>query len=218
MINEAYNDSDNLYHGTASVKHALQIVSSRRLKPGNIDKSHARGFIPMKNKVYLTASLHQALAYVWGFHPNYINKGGTFTDLLKKDIRDKKQDRYGFLFVVSKQDLYDVTVDEDMIADILEDNSLATQFRWLHDLARKNSPRTYQNLLHRGDYEYGVVIGKRIVNKLTTKQQEQILSVKDNIGHVGDVEFKEAWMVDKLRGPELNDNSTNFFQIAKRIK
>jgi hypothetical protein len=113
------------YHGTYE-QAAAEAIQHEGIKPPEITYKKASRLTPMRGKVYLTASLGEAMAYVmggsiaghgWKDTPKEDRSEGIPDSAYSMPARmfDIDKEPYGYMFVIAGSELKDVDPDEDSV-------------------------------------------------------------------------------------------------------
>jgi len=233
------------YHGSASVIYARKIMKNG-IQPPEITTN--TNMSPVKGKVYITPSLDYAVTYAVGgvFFDNelyrvpYKTNIDTFRHMFSDDKNSKHYGRYGYLFVISGDELNLVQPDEDSIGELLSeilnngsgveyysssmtgaykkalaDTYLTQEIRRI--ATRKYSPKTL-NRIKDGDYGWIARVGKGIVKELSDISKAKMVEYGFHIAHTGAIIPDEVWKIDKTKVGWIKKDCSNFFEIAKRVR
>lgn len=193
------------YHGTTL--EAGQSISKEGFLRAPKPK---RGLMdPMKDSVYITSDLKEALGYAFfrsGSHLEYPKEGAT-----------------GFcaLIVIDGQDLSEVNPDEDTIADLIPDyvktESGEHKYPWLVSMAKAYAPKEYEKYQRYGDYRYGIALGKKLVRHLTDGQRLKLIEASGKLAHLGQIPVEEVWKIPLSEVKFLQQNPEDFRLVGERI-
>lgn len=215
--------NNTFYHGT-SLKNAKQILKDG-LK-GRESQSKA-WLAPLKDRVYLTKDLGEALIYALG------------AAMVGMEVDEDMFPGYGVvLVVVTKSGSF--VPDEDWVGQQLTNvalekrnapgRSTISMSPQIAYKAFRALPSSYQRKLletFRVEKLWEVAtwarVGKTAINYwMKRKSGERLLKEltknSPNVAHKGERMIKQAWVFNKVRdNPELYVDGGNFFEVAKRL-
>ena len=189
------------YHGVYKPSMAQFILDNGIIPPA---KKRSGYFAPVRGMIYLTPDIKYALYYAKGL--------------------DKKQQiiRYGFIFVVSGNELKDVYPDEDSIAKLMIDYvhllykeedikaSYITGVKPQDEHISSICERLFKLLdraeilhLRFGPTKFYAGIGKKLLKALSSDEIITIIEQGDAIAHKGFVKPNSVYVVDKRK---ISDN------------
>lgn len=202
------------YHGTNSESKALKILQEG-ICP---DLSETQGLArPVDGHIYLAKNLKEAIPYLLG--------GAMAGHELPKEWIN--QSKYGYIFVVAETKLEEYQPDEDQVGQAISDN----KFNWVdkYESFLENHPpldeeeeehQFHHNLLQQvrdGEYAAWIKAGHLLLPQLSSKEKKDIIEYYGNIAHKGVLIPDEAWQFDKTLSNLLEEDGSNFFQLAKRV-
>lgn len=214
------------FHGTKTTA-AAESIMAHGLKGVEVQK---RGQLsPVAGRVYMTPSIQYATIYALGG----VLMGSTYFE------QRPPEDRYGYVFVISGIDA-DVQPDEDSIGEFAANHSVAVENErrirtgWRFD-SNPSDPdneekrRVWTIIFNAmtptqrvkafdGYYAYQAAGGKRALKILSDHDKMLLLKWGAHLAVAGVVSPSECWRIDKLRAKELAEDSSNFFEIAERIR
>lgn len=191
------------YHGTPTEAAINGIIKNGITAPDLTDR---KGFLkPVKGKVYLTPDLKYAITYCLG------------ANILGHEYYDKefkRSERYGYICVISGNELIDIQPDEDSVGEFVAYKKVT----WLTNLAHRVLTTNTLNKIYDGEYSWWAKAGKTLVNKMTDDQKLELISLGAHIAHEGTIRPYEYWKFDKLNSVKLKSDGSNFFELAEKIK
>jgi len=116
--------SKTYYHGTSTHKNAKNIIKSGKIIAPKLTSNTA--LTPIDGFVYMTPEKSYAQIYALGANM----AGSDMSTLLKRD------DKYGFIFVINNKDLKNIQPDEDSIGELIEQTYNKNKNHWLIKLAK----------------------------------------------------------------------------------
>lgn len=193
------------YHGSPKFENAMHAFVDG-IKPHDIKTLKDDDLIePRAGVVYLTKRLDYAIRYcvrTWFGQP-------------PSERSLQKWGRYAGLLVVPGSALTEVEPDEDDIGMALMDEP--ERFPWLRELAKKHlDPKLYEKVMG-GDISYLAMAGKQLVGKLSQEQMYQIMDRYPQAAAKGVIKPSELWRFDRNLMPQLKEDGSNFFELAKKI-
>jgi hypothetical protein len=196
----------NLYHGTDTIKAGESIFKCGYIIAPEI-KGKKNKMTPVEGRVYLTPDLKYAVIYTIG------------ANMLGEDLSHwlngkDREDKFGYLFVIDKNDISDVQPDEDSIGEMISNKSP----EWLFNLAKKYlTNKQFKNVMS-GECDDWASAGKKLVKKMVDWQKLELITLGSHIANNGKIKFSEAWKFDKNKCEQLKRDGSNFFKLAERIK
>jgi hypothetical protein len=205
ILNEGTkNGNMKYYHGTSDGKLGLQIINDGIIKSGMVKRKGWQK--PREGRVYLTQDLEYATIYTIG------------AAMIGKNIDAwiKDEGRYGYLFVVNRNEIGTDTIpDEDFVGELISKKT----FPWLNEKAKKIFSNDMYNKAMQGDAMYQIRMGNILLNKnrLNKYEIEEILKTGCAISVKSPVKFDECYKFDKTLNKYLNEDASNFFEYAEKI-
>lgn len=191
------------YHGT-NTKSAIEGIMKNGITAP--DLTDRKGFLkPREGKVYMTPDLHYAAMYCMGYN----GAGHEFYD---KEF--KRNEQFGYMCVIDGKQLADIEPDEDSIGEFIAYKKV----QWLTDMAHRLLSRGALDKIYDGKVAYQARAGKTLVKKMTDKQKLELISLGAHIAHHGTIIPSQIWKFDKLNSVHLKSDSSNFFDLAEKIK
>jgi hypothetical protein len=192
------------YHGTPKEEAAQGILSDGGITPPDIGRKRNM-LTPVKGKAYLTTSLVYAVIY--GF-------GGVWHSFNVVPDHMMKSGDYGYVFVIPGTELKDIQPDEDNVGEMVADNKVD----WLSRMAKQHlTDRQYTKVME-GEYNYWAQAGKKLLKKMTDGQKLELLDYGVHVAHEGMVEFSECWRFLKEGALRIEEDASNFFDVAERCR
>lgn len=69
-----------------------------------------------------------------------------------------------------------------------------------------------------GDYVMWAHAGKKLLKSMPDEDKLAFIDVGAHIANTGEINFKEAWRIDKAKIKDLKKDASNFFEIAEKVK
>lgn len=239
--------SSVFYHGTSS-EDAAKSIMRQGIKAPDLTNTKNTMLRPVVGKVYATPSLPYAMIYALGGASVFGNKTYQVPyrgneDLFKRVIKDdgRFKGRYGYIFVMNKTDLQgDIQPDEDSIGEMyhiflnggpsqytspentkvyetLRNNGdLNKVMRTLDSIATDNMRRKITD----GEYAWYAKLGKRaLTHKLFTPEiKKAFVDAGTHVAHEGTIIPSQVWRFDKAKAGWIEEDGSNFFKMAERIR
>lgn len=237
------------YHGTAS-EAAAQIIIQEGIKPPDLELVGRKknGYMtPVAGKVYITPDISYAQIYAIGanvagdksYQVPYEGNENTFKSVINFNPQSRYYGRYGYVFVISGDQLSDVQPDEDSIGEFLNwilndghdkhrhiytnncmisawnDKHLVSNMKWI---ASKYLADSTVAKIKDGWADYYAKGGKVLVKKMPDWMKLKMVEYGFHCAHTGPLMPTEVWQIDKTKIGWLNKDGSNFFEIAKRVK
>jgi len=201
------------YHGTNKADNAEAILREGIKAPEIIGRGGKMA--PVKGRVYLTSDIRYAILYTLG--ANAIGTDFNFLD-----------ERYGYLFVIDGKKLTDIQPDEDSVGELLYDvlNNTPLQYssedmgkvNWLKWIAKDRlTPLQYDNAKQYKNFGDLSAAGKKLLKYMSDEQKLQLIDLGAHISNDSVLFPDQAWEFDKNLNPQLNQDVSNFFELAERI-
>lgn len=199
------------YHGTSSELAGENILKSS-IQPGSVvlTKKSVKGpsLEPVKGKVYVTPDLKYAQIYAIG------------GDIAGTDSPRNKG--FGYLFVIDGSQLSDIQPDEDSVGELIwkafqGDRKDPILQRYVNILARALTDGQLKKFKD-GDYVMWAHAGKKLLKSMPDEDKLAFIDVGAHIANTGEINFKEAWRIDKAKIKDLKKDASNFFEIAEKVK
>ena len=203
-----------LFHGTSSESKGLNIIQEG-IRP---DLSETQGLArPVDGRVYLATNIKESLPYLLG---------GAMAghDLPEAWI---KESRYGFMFVIDREQLQDIQPDEDQVGQAISESKISWGSKYFSILSQQEPLQEedeefshYNSLLDQvkdGDYSSWIKAGHLLLPLLTDSEKMDVIKLYGNVAHLGVVQPQEAWKFDKTLSSKLKEDGSNFFDLAERV-
>lgn len=209
------------YHGT---QHGEQILRDGVLRPVESNAKASGNMKPMKNRIYF-ADLPYALMYAAG------------GDVLgRRDTSDLQG--YGYVFVIDKREINNRIPDEDVVGEItayllngqntynfdennIEElkNLVSRAFRYIDsdDEDEYNDMTPYERFLDH-EYEFYAAVGKYVLDNASRRLIARFASNSKQFSGTGEIKYSEAWKFKLSDVSRMNQDGSNFFDIATRVK
>ena len=237
----AYSDiQHHFYHGTSQTN-GEQILSSGKIRPGNIDVKRGHSMTPIMQRTYFTPDI--ACAVIYAISGNYIG------DATHPSIEQFSKDgRYCYVFVLDGLNENDIIIDEDCVGYILDYSIQALKNpekykadqewyseqyigKWLARVNRQDmesfvyacknilTPLQFQKVEHEyADSSTVISAGKKITKVLNPFYVNLLMKAECSFSLKGEISFDEAWKFDRILNGKLKKDASNFFKLAERIK
>jgi hypothetical protein len=199
------------FHGTSSEPAGESILQSG-IKPGDVvvQKKTVKGpsLEPVKGKVYVTSDLKYAQIYAIG------------GDMAGTDSPRNKG--FGYLFVIDGSELSDIQPDEDSVGEMIyyalkgERKEPILQ-RYVSILTRSLTAGQLKKFKD-AEYVMWAHAGKKLLKSMSDADKLAFIDAGSHIANTGEINFKEAWRIDKSKIKNLKKDGSNFFEIAERVK
>ena len=121
--------------------------------------------------------------------------------------------RFGCLAVIEPKHVKNPQPDEDQVGELLGDGKIP----WLNRMGKKHLSENMLANVKTGFYANWARAGKTLLKKMTPFQKQEIMRYADNVSNCGPVRVKEVWMFDKAKTPQLAEDGSNFFRLAKKV-
>lgn len=219
-----------LYHGCPEEGKAESImrngISYQELKFGSPRSSKSQ-LAPVSGRIYLARKVGYAMIYALG------------GDMAGHVYREEywRGGRFGYLFVVDGAQLSDVEPDEDQIGlvplvqqTLDEGKPQVFDSPFVSSLVREPSfLRTCSSLIKKamtprqlersiwGELSYMAAGGKRALKVMPDWMKLKLVELGADLSHAGTLVPKEAWRIDKGRCQDLDEDGSNFFDVAERV-
>jgi hypothetical protein len=197
------------YHGTPKESNA-NAIWDEGIKP---DLKKGRSIAtPIAGRTYATSNLHYAIIYALG------------GDFAGSNVPEEfwKDNRYGYVFMISGSQLTDVQPDEDQVGEAVHNDVFPWLSRFHGTLSKKPyKPKQFSSLLDAvkfGEYTAWIKAGKLILPSLSDEEKNLIATKMGNVANLGVLHPFEMWKIDKSRAAELKKDGSNFFDIAEKVK
>ena len=60
--------------------------------------------------------------------------------------------------------------------------------------------------------------GKKLLKSMPDEDKLAFIDAGAHIANAGEINFKEAWRIDKVKIKDLKKDGSNFFEIAEKVK
>ena len=150
------------------------------------------------------------------------------TNLGVKTLRQgiKSGGRYGYIFQIPKESLYDIFPNESDIGRFIQeiyeyqyrtkeiDHESLVYLSWVWSILER---KEQQAIMYDVSGAYHS-IGKKVLEKMSDKQILWVLNQRDiRITHEGEVEFDTLFGLDRLLTSDVSEDGSDFFRYAKKV-
>lgn len=225
--------SDRYYHGTSKESFAKLIMKNGIQPPDFTRDGRTKDTFlrPISGKIYITPELSYALIYALG--------GNIFgSDVPKSFI--EKDGKYGYVFVITGDQLTDVQPDEDVVGELYASakkgnfevseyspylknpleamkNDKQKTNAFLDFIDRNVGEATRKRALD-GDSIWQTKLGKTSLKKMPDSMKIWLVSIGSHVAHEGAIHPIECWRIDKTKSKLLKRDGSNFFDFAKKVR
>lgn len=206
--------AEEFFHGTPR-KAAAKGIVLEGLRPGQHEELTA--LTPIKDAVYVTKSLTYAAIYALG---------GAYVGYRVPARFLEEYGNYGYVFVIPGEQVRLVDPDEDSIGEMVYNREPV----WLRRRAEEvlsdyetMFPEDYDDdsgyqlldLVDDGLYGAWAEAGRVLVAYLSEEEILDLIDAGAHVAHYGALYPSEAWRIDRRRSEELEEDASNFFEVAE---
>lgn len=209
------------YHGTPSADAARAIFSDGYLSVGKGSSLFDPDSRPMEDRVYFAETPEEAIPYLLG---------GEFASRRMPPSVLRRRGRYGYLFVLDTRGLTDVYPDEASLGALVRE-LYARKFHegeewtpderaFLHHCWHRMT-QDERDAVVRGARGARVKVGRKLIADLPDDLTLWMLSQDTwplSFANRGEAGVIRAYRFDRTRTPELEEDGSNFFDLAQPVR